>query len=187
MSRVPCVKASLFQGNIDALSVLGPKRAEAERRLAAIIEGTRQASRADWLPMAWDFELTRVVNDVGGRDAVIALNKRSILAASDGPFLRPVVQGAFRLFGVSPRAILKILSSAWASGTKDAGLMSVVATDSGAVISHTDIVAELIWHETFVGLIAGVYEITGHTGTTTVELEPPSSARYICTWSKQQP
>jgi hypothetical protein len=126
-------------------------------------------------------------HDIGGRDAVIALNKRSILASSDGPFLRPVVQGAFRLFGVTPRALLKIMSNAWGSATRDAGLMSVVATDSGAVISHTDIVAEPIWHETFVGLIAGIYEFTDHTGTTTVELERPSSARYICTWSKKQP
>jgi hypothetical protein len=185
MSRVPLVKASLFRGNIDALTVLGPMQAEAERRLASIIDGTRQASRADWLPMAWDYELTRVVNDIGGRDAVIALNKRSILAASDGPFLRPVVQGAFRLFGVTPRAILKILSSAWDSGTKDAGVMAVVATDTGAVITHSGIAADPVWCDGVVGIIEGIYEITGFDGTTTVALEPPSAARYTCMWSKK--
>lgn len=184
MSRVPFIKASYFQGSVDALSVLGPREAEARRRLATIIEGTRHASRADWLPMAWDFELTRVLNDLGGREAVIELNKRSFLAATEGPFLRPVVQGAFRLFGVSPRGILKVVSNAWEAGTKDAGVMTAVSTDTGAVINHTDVVAELIWHETFVGVVAGIYELTGYTGTTTVELEPPSAARYTCRWSR---
>jgi len=80
---------------------------------------------------------------------------------------------------------LKVVRNAWEAGTKDAGLMAAVFTETGAVISHTDIVAEPIWHETFIGVVAGIYEITGYMGSTTVELEPPSVARYTCSWSRK--
>lgn len=185
MTSVPLIKASYFQGSIDALSVLGSGEAEARERLRSIIEGTSTASRADWLPMEWDYELTRVVHVVGGRAAVLELSRRSFLAAVEGPLLRPVLQGALRVFGVSPRAILKVVSNAWGAGTKDAGVMTAVSTDTGATISHTGIVAEPIWHEAFIGVFDGVFELTGYTGTTVVNLEPPSTARFMCTWSRQ--
>ena len=186
MSETPVIKASYFQGNIDALSVLGAHEAEARQRLQSIIKATVSASRADWLPMEWDYELTRVVNAIGGRDAVIELSRRSFLAAVEGPLLRPLVQGALRVFGVGPRAVLKLVSNAWGAGTKDAGVMTAVATDTGAVVRHTVIVAEPIWHEAFIGVFAGAFEVTGYVGTTIVTLEPPSAARFACSWSKLQ-
>lgn len=186
MTSVPLIKASYFQGNIDALSVLGPREAEARERLRSIIDGARAASRADWLPMAWDYELTRVAHSLGGRDAVIELNRRSLLAAVEGPFLRPVVQGAFRLFGVSPQAVLKVVRNAWGAGTKDAGVMTATTTDTGGVVTLAEVVAESIWYEGLIGVLAGVFEITSHTGTSSLEIEPPSTARLTCTWSKKQ-
>jgi len=176
------IKASYFQGTINALAVLGSKRAEAERLLQAEIAATKAASRADWLPMTFDFKLTAVVHDLGGKDAVVALNRASFLAATDGPLLRPIVQGALRVFGVSPRAFVKMVGNAWEAGTRNAGAMSAsFEDDHSAIVVLNGLHAELRWYEGFIGLLEGVYEITAHEGTATVTAHD-GGATYEMRW-----
>ena len=136
MSTSPEIKASYFQANIDAIALLGPRRLEIETRMASEIAATRAASRADWLPMAWDQKLCALINDVGGHEAVIACNRASFLAATEGAFLRPIIQGALRLFGVSPRAILRQVEPTWAAGSRHAGTMLVQCDEDHATIEH---------------------------------------------------
>jgi len=133
--------------------VLGAKQAEAERRLHPELTAYRAASRADWLPMEYDFKLTDVVYDLGGRDAVLALSRASFLAAANAPILRPIVQGTLQVFGVTPRAAVKIVRASWDVGTKDGGQMTTTRTDGhSAAVVFEGINAKFHWFESFIGV-----------------------------------
>ena len=182
----PMIKASYFQGNLDALHAMGDVGASIEAALQPELEATRQASRADWLPMAFDFKLTRLLAEHGGRDAIVDLNKRSFLSAMEGPLLRPIFQGALRLFGVSPRGITRLVQKGWEAGTKDAGTMRAEFRMDGAVIVHSGMVADDDWYVGFEGVLQGIFEATSYLGATTTTVTAGEgdtrTATYDVTW-----
>jgi uncharacterized protein (TIGR02265 family) len=186
MATTPEIKASYFRANLDALAVLGNSRATVEAQMATEIETTRRASRADWLPMAFDEKLSAVVAEVAGRDGVIATNRAAFLAAAEGPFLRPVVQGALRVFGVTPKGILRHLDNTWDAGTRHAGRMEVVLGEHEATIHHRGMVAAEAWHLGFVGLLQGVLELTGFDGTVDMRRADDGHPIYDVRWQTRK-
>lgn len=185
MSSVPEIKASYFSANLDALAVLGEQRAAVEARMTTELEATRRASRADWLPMAFDQKLSAVVAEVAGRDAVIAANRVAFLAAADGPFLRPVVQGALRVFGVTPKGILRHIDNTWDAGTRHAGRMEVTFGEHEATIHHRGMVADEVWLHGFIGLLQGVLELTDCDGAVDMRLADDDHPVYTLRWQKR--
>lgn len=179
----PMIKASYFQGNLNALVVMGPAQAAIEAALHAEIEATRAASRADWLPMAYDFKLTRLLREHGGRDAIVALNRKSFLSAMEGPLLRPIFQGSLRLFGVSPRGVTRLVQKGWEAGTKDAGTMRAEFRNDGAVIIHSGMVADDDWYIGFEGVLQGVFEATSYTGTVTTTVSAGDGGTRIASYN----
>jgi hypothetical protein len=186
MSLEPQIKASYFRANLDALAVLGEQRAAVEARMTEEIEATRRASRADWLPMAFDQKLSAIVAEVAGRDAVIATNRVAFLAAADGPFLRPVVQGALRVFGVTPKGILRQIDSTWNAGTRHAGRMEVILGEREATIHHRGMVADEIWYLGMIGILQGILELTGFDGHADMHLADDGHPVYTLRWQKRK-
>lgn len=186
MSTSPEIKASYFQANIDAIALLGPRRLEIETRMASEIAATRAASRADWLPMAWDQKLCALINDVGGHEAVIACNMASFLAATEGAFLRPIIQGALRLFGVSPRAILRQVEPTWAAGSRHAGSMLVQCDEDHATIEHVGMKAAPEWHVGMVGVLQGVLALTEHDGSAEMHFADDGHPIYDLRWQPRK-
>lgn len=186
MSTRPEIKASYFRANLDALAVLGDKRAAVEARIAPEIEATLRASRADWLPMAFDEKLSAVVAEVAGRDGVIATNRVAFLAAAEGPFLRPVVQGALRVFGVTPKGILRHLDNTWDAGTRHAGRMEVVFGEHEATIHHRGFITAEVWHLGFVGLLQGILELTGFDGAVDMTFADDGHPVFHCRWQARK-
>jgi hypothetical protein len=187
MASAPEIKASYFQASIDAISLLGPRRVEVEARLAREIEATRMASRADWLPMAWDQKLSAAIASVGGDDAVIACNKASFLAATEGTFLRPFTQAAGRLFGVSPRGMLKHANAAWTAGSRHAGHMVVTFTAEGATVELVGMHAEPVWYVGVVGILEGVLALTSHDGSAEMRSATDGHPVYDVRWQPRTP
>jgi len=187
MSTSAEIKASYFQANIDAIALLGPRRVEVEARLAREIEATRMASRADWLPMAWDEKLSAAIADVGGDEAVIACNKASFLAATEGTFLRPFTQAAARLFGVSPRGMLKHAHAAWAAGSRHAGHMVVTFTAESATVELIGMRADPIWCVGVVGILEGVLALTSHDGSAEMRFATDGHPVYDVRWQPRTP
>lgn len=183
---VPQIKASYFQANLAALAVVGPRRGEVEALLKDEIDAARMASRADWLPMAFDQKLSRVVEELCGRDAVIAANRVAFLAAADGPLMRPIVQGAFRVFGVTPKGIIRMVHTGWDAGARDAGTMSVDFDDATATLHHRGMSAEPSWYAGFVGVLEGVLELTGFDGTAEMRIDVDGHPIYTCRWTTRK-
>jgi hypothetical protein len=182
----PAIKASYFQANVAALELLGPLRARIEGLMAAEIAATQRASRADWLPMAWDQKLSRIVAEVAGPQGVVVTNRGAFLAASDGPFLRPIIQGTIRVFGVTPRALLRSVDRAWRAGSKNAGYMDVEIGESEGWVHHRDMKADEQWYLGLVGVLEGILELTGFEGTVTMSLAPDGHPVYHCRWTHRK-
>jgi hypothetical protein len=182
----PAIKASYFQANVAALELLGPLRGRIEGIMAAEIEATRRASRADWLPMAWDQKLSRVVAELAGPTGVIVTNRGAFVAASSGPFLRPIIQGTMRVFGVTPRALLRSVDRAWRAGSRNAGSMDVELGESEGWVHHRDMQADEFWHLGLVGLLEGLLEVSGVEGTVTMSFAPDGHPVYHCRWGNRK-
>jgi hypothetical protein len=182
----PAIKASYFQANVAALELLGPQRDHIEEIMASEIAATQRASRADWLPMAWDQKLSRVVAEVAGPQAVVVTNRGAFVAAAAGPFLRPIIQGTIRVFGVTPKALLRSVDRAWRAGSKNAGYMDVEIGESDGWVHHRDMQADEVWYLGLVGVLEGILEVTGFEGTATMSLAPDGHPVYHCRWTHRK-
>lgn len=182
------IKASYFAGNVAALAALGPDvSAEARRRLPTTIAALESASRADWLSVEHDIALSRVVAELAGVEGVHVVNRHSFTQALHAPVLRPLFASAVSLFGLTPRAILRVMPSGWGAGMKDAGTVHVTFDDDGhgAQVEHRDFIVDAIWHEGLVGVLLGACDVTEHTGTATMSMTP-AGARYRLRWQSRR-
>ena len=187
----PSIKASYFKGTLEALDVLGAGPAASVReRLAPIIAACAPMSRLDWVPVSWDQELTRAVNDVGGVTGVRAVNAAAFVASTQTTLLRPLVAAARSIFGLTPAGLVRISAKGWQAGTRHLGDMHVEnLTDASAVVLHRalpDVVAgDEVWLKSFCGLLDGLYALTEHTGETAVSIvDGERSARYEMHWRR---
>jgi hypothetical protein len=188
-AREPAIKTSHFAAELKALSVLGLREAEARARLAPVLDQFAALSRADWVPLAWDIELTQTAFDFGGAAAVHQVNRETFLASAGGPLLGPLFGGALSVFGVTPRAMLKVVAHGWVAGTHDLGAIRIPVNDDGvSALEHVDVPEVLhgndAWAEGQVGLFQGICEFVGHR-CLSVALSRPSSnvQRYDFTWA----
>lgn len=187
----PQIKASYFAGNIQALSVLGPREADARAHLESVLRGLESLSRLDWVPLSWDIEVTRVAEAMGGLAAVRALNKRAMLLSLEGPLIRPIVAGGVGLFGPTPRTFVRMLSHAWSAATRELGSITVAnLNDDGGRVDFVGLppaaLSDAIWLEGFCGVIEGIYETTRHRGSATSPRVVDGVASYDCEWVRQR-
>lgn len=188
-SGAPAIKASHFAAELRALTVLGAREADARARLAPVLEEFAVYSRADWVPLAWDKELHHTLFDLGGVDAVHRLNRVTFLESTGGPLFGPLVGGALAVFGVTPRALMKVVPKGWGVASRNLGTFRVPVNDDGVtVVEHVD-VPELVrgddvWAEGQVGIFHGIYEFVGHRCLSANLSRPsPTVQRYEFTWA----
>jgi hypothetical protein len=164
------IKASYFATTIAALDVLGPEKAAIARaRCSESIELLARVSRADWIPVEHDVVLSQIVFDLGGVQAVRDVNRVGFLQSIEGPMLRPLFNSAVTIFGLTPRALLKLFQRGWDSGMREGGEVRL-STDQPmtATVLHDKYPASDVWREGLAGIVEGMYEATRHTGTVTM-------------------
>lgn len=189
--RDPLIKASYFAGNVKGLDALGAAgEAAAREQLTRVLQGVEGLSRLDWVPLAWDIEMTRVIFDIAGLAGVRAVNKRSSLMAIEGPLVRPFVNAAVSLLGPTPKGLLKFLPKAWQASTKDMGRIEMAGLGDGAgTVVFEDLPPEVLkdgpWLEGFCGVIEGIYETTRHSGTAPSPRVVGGRVLYDVSWKKR--
>jgi hypothetical protein len=141
-----------------------------------------RVSRADWIPVEHDVVLSTVVFDLGGARAVRDVNRAGFLLSLEGPLLRPLFNSAVTIFGLTPRALLKLFQRGWDSGMREGGEVRLLAdTTTTATVVHDKYVGSDVWREGLAGIIEGMYEATKHTGTVTMTTTK-TCATYHCAW-----
>jgi hypothetical protein len=121
----PSMRASYIKDNVAALALLGDAAARIEARVPDVIATVAAASKLEWMPLQLDIALTAAVFAESGRDGVRAWSRRALLQSLQGPLLKPILDGAVTLFGLSPPALLKRSPLIWKQIYRDCGLLHI--------------------------------------------------------------
>lgn len=126
--REPQMRGTYLRANLHAVRSLG---ADVEARvLARLGNVAAQVEQSDdWAPCAWDVALSEAIAAEAGINAVRDVNRDAFVAQFHGPLLGPIFLAATRVFGISPRAILKVARAAWTRAVRDAGILDIDLID----------------------------------------------------------
>jgi len=143
--------------------------------------------RTAWLPMALDVELNLAVHKVAGAAGLTALNRQALQNAFRGPLLHPLVEGAKRLFGLSPAALLHLATRPHGAITRDAGTMRAEKVGHNEyMLFHEDMPPLYADNETyllgFVAIVEGVFAFFECTGEVDLERMSPTAIRLRSRW-----
>lgn len=109
------IRAAQLQEHLQALERLGHEIAS--RMLADLSPATLRritgATRVDWLPVELHLELARLGLQRLGEAGLRAWARASFLRSTESSLLGPIFQGAARLFGLSPAALLRTAPAAY--------------------------------------------------------------------------
>lgn len=154
------MRASYVKENLAAVDGLGA--AESRRVRARITPATiariDTAVRTEWLPVEIDVELTEAVDAELGEEMLVEQNRRSFLAAFQGPLLKPILSSAIALSGATPGALLRFASSAWSSVYRECGEIAVERRDRGAVITWSRLPDPILASRPYLVGTRGVFE-----------------------------
>jgi hypothetical protein len=120
------MRAGHLKENVSALHHLGPEiEARVRRRQQANIGLIERAARMEWLDVRLDAELMEAIALEAGLAAVRRLNSDAITKTMEGPLLRPLVDGALKLFGFTPSSLVRWAGHAYQQIYRDCGAVEV--------------------------------------------------------------
>jgi hypothetical protein len=85
----------------------------------------QSAGMLGWLPAGVHGRLFDVLHEALGSQRAVTFWEEMLSANFDTPVLRPLVQGAIGLFGMTPYSIVRMSPSAWSLVARDCGDQSV--------------------------------------------------------------
>ncbi|HTN53509.1 MAG TPA: hypothetical protein VML50_13965 [Anaeromyxobacter sp.] len=161
---MPEIRAAQLKEDLLALSELGSELAS--RVLADLAPATLRrivlATRVDWLPAELNVELAHVGERVLGEDGLRTWGRASVLRSMGTSLLQPILEGAVRLFGLSPPAIFRTVPSAYRAAYRNCGEMVVTGGEPDArIVTLQGLPAPLQDHAFLVaieGALEGVFD-----------------------------
>lgn len=125
----PVVRASFTQSAlISADSLDGDLGAQIRAAVPpASLAQIVSTSRLDWLSADLDMDVTEAVTQVLGRERSAHFWRGSLLDAMDTPLLKPLIDGAIAIFGLSPGHLLKWAPRVWEAIYRNCGTMTVTS------------------------------------------------------------
>jgi hypothetical protein len=91
-----------------------------------------EAGMLEWLPAERHMAVTNAVQQILGATSAQSFWRDLMLLSFEGRLLKPLVQGGLRLFGRTPRAILRLSPQAYSLIARECGEISV-SDDRGRV------------------------------------------------------
>lgn len=184
------MRASHIRSNLEELEQFGGPTAERVR--ARIAKSTfvaiEDAASVAWLPVEIDIDITRAVFDELGPKAVRKWSRDALVRSTEGPLLRPIIDGTRSLFGLTPHTLLKLMPRGFDLVYRGCGgLRYEEESEHACVLHHTGVPATFFDGEAYLEGMAGGFEaailLGGADGT--VELSSHRSAgtaRYRAVW-----
>jgi hypothetical protein len=167
----PLIRSQYLRSFAAALAVLGPgPEAEVRARARAELEALADASPLGFSPFASLLAIEAHVLEVAGEDGVRAVSSAAITTAVKAPFLGSVVQGALRLFGATPAALLRVMPRTWGAVTRDAGrfAIDVAGREARATARYEDVPDALLRSRAYTvgweGFFQGLCQVAGRPG-----------------------
>ncbi len=122
MTPLPLMRAAHVREGLERLEMFGELAVRIESRLGEhAASRIRESAASTWVPLELDLWLTRAVAEIAGADGLDAWCREAIRASIRGPLLRPVLEGATRIFGLSPRSIMGLVPRTFQHVYRNAG------------------------------------------------------------------
>lgn len=186
---MPSIRASQLHSNLAGLAQLGP---ELERQIlkhlnAADRQAIVDAPRAGWLPLEFDVQLTDAVVEVGGLDTMMKWSNATMMQSFSGPLLRPVIDGAVRVFGLNPGSLLRLAPRVWHHVFRDCGELHLTGSFPGFAGLHlVDAAPELTRSSNYLKGIASsleaLFTVCQREGTIRLLPVEQSLVVFECRW-----
>lgn len=181
----PEIRASLLKLYLVRLPLRGVEDASAVREALGpeAIRRIEWAAGHDWLPLAFELTMLRVVRARRGDEGVRALGRDMGRAAVDDAFLRPLVAAMLVMLGRRPDVLLQLSQAGWRLATRNAGSFSVVSRRDGEVRMRFDAPPELLQDSVLLlrgaGSLEALFAYGGVEARAEVEWTPGASAAVV--------
>jgi hypothetical protein len=127
------MRAAQLKEDLQALQVLGNDHAS--RILADLTPASLRrivgSTRVDWLPMEHYLELLVAVQAHVGDAGLCRWARAAVRRSVESTLLRPIVEAAIRLFGVSPASLFRISSQVWQQIVRGGGELVLLSQGPG--------------------------------------------------------
>jgi hypothetical protein len=148
------------------------------------------STRVDWVPIGLYLELLAAVQAHVGDDGLQRWARLAIHRSIESSLLRPIVETASRLFGLTPAGIYKVTSQGWRQIIRGGGELAVVSCVPGACRFGLRDAPPALHQRNFLVSVAGAletaFDICKVDGQ--VRLVAPAAdlaAEFEATWSKR--
>ena len=145
------------------------------------VRAITEASRLEWLPAERHMALTDAIQHVLGSSGAQSFWRDLMLTSFEGRLLKPLVEGGLRLFGRTPRAILRLTPQAYSLVARGCGEISV-SHDEGLVRLDVHGLPALLRTPGFVSLCHGnclaVLAFLGRKGTVESQISSLHSGSF---------
>ena len=182
------VRAIHTKANLELLRDRSPE--EADRVVAALgpeaLADLETAAPLAWLPAERDVEMATVLDQVLGRDRARLLAREIVLRDLRSGLLARLVEGAVKLFGLTPAGILHWMPRGFSAIVRGAGALRVEPLGPTATrLVFDDLhpsVASACWLGALAAGTGAVLDLTRHQGTVEIEQLGPVQARWVVRW-----
>ena len=185
----PRMLASFVQGSLSTIDDLDADLGKQVRAAMKpeTLEELESASRVGWLPLRVDVELTECFFEVAGEERALQILRDNMANTLDSMVLKPLLDGAFGIFGRSPAKILKWSPKAWYLLYRNCGqLVLAKSDDRSAVLEGTDLPPELVASANYMKGVAaallGFFDVLGIDAECELGKLGQGRATFSLTW-----
>jgi hypothetical protein len=190
MANEPRILASFVHGTLQVIDSMDGDlgRRVRESLKPETLEAVENAWSASWLPLGHDVEVTSAFFRLAGVERGCEAMRRNMAETFQKPTLRPLIDGAIRLLGLSPGKLLGWAPRIWPLIFRDAGGLRVEVGDGRATLWLERLPPEVADHRDYLmgtaAAIAAVFDLTSVTGDCRLGEHGRGAARFELEWSQ---
>jgi hypothetical protein len=181
--------AGFIQGSLSAIDDLDADLGQQVRAAMKreTLEALESASRVGWLPLHVDIELTECFFEVAGEERALEALRDNLANTLKSTVLKPLLDGAFAIFGRSPAKVLRWTSKVWSLLYRNCGQLALAESDDhSAVLEATDLPPEMVAGTNYLkGLAAsilGFFDLLGIDAKCELRDLGKTGATFVVTW-----
>jgi hypothetical protein len=193
MAKEPRILASFLHGTLEVIDSMGSDLGSQVRASLKpeVLEEIENAWAAGWLPLAYDVELTTAFFRLAGAERACEAMRRNMTETFRKPALRTLVDGAVRLFGLSPGKLLGWAPRIWPLLFRDVAELHIEVGPAAATLRLVDLPPEVSEHRDYLrgtaSAIAAVFDLTGVAGECRLADHGGGEARFELEWETGSP
>lgn len=159
--RKPQIKATQVKVSLTIAERLAGERVQELHDAigAESLAKIRNAISTAWIPLQVDIVLSHAVEATCGPNSDFERARESLTTAMDQRLLRPFIEGVRKVFGLSPKGLLKTSRRAWSSLYRGGGEPRFVDLGADtAALDFEEMPAEVLASEVYLRAIAGAFQ-----------------------------